>query len=83
MNTVRERARNHMAKTLSLDVAWCRDPVALSELAVNSFRLVEMAIELQEELGVRFSQDDLLRVATIGDLLDLVERRARSVADER
>jgi acyl carrier protein len=36
---------------------------------------VEMAIELQEDFQVRFSQEDLKEVGTIGDLIFLIKNK--------
>ncbi|MCZ6868277.1 MAG: acyl carrier protein [Gammaproteobacteria bacterium] len=48
----------------------------LTSLVTSSFVLVEMIIELQEELGVRFGQADMEEVSTVGQLVDLfVSRR--------
>jgi|tagenome__1003787_1003787.scaffolds.fasta_scaffold15772366_1 acyl carrier protein len=47
----------------------------LTELVTDSFVLVELVIDLQEEYGVRFEQDDVQRVRTVQDLADLVSRR--------
>ena len=45
---------------------------ALADLVSDSYRLVEMAIELQEDYDVVFTQADLSRVTTVGDLTKLV-----------
>lgn len=47
----------------------------LSVLAPDSFVLVEMVIELQDEFGVRFDHSDMSDLRTVGDVIGLVERR--------
>jgi acyl carrier protein len=49
---------------------------ALTDLVSDSFRLVEIAIELQEDFAVRLVQDDLKAIRTVGDLADLIAARA-------
>ena len=49
----------------------------LTSLVTSSFVLVEMIIELQEELGVRFGQADMEEVSTVGQLVDLFADRSR------
>jgi acyl carrier protein len=49
--------------------------IALTDLVQESFVLVELVIELQETFSVRFGQDDLRAVKTVGELIDLVDRR--------
>lgn len=53
-----------------------RADVPLADLVSDSYRLVEMAIELQDDYDVIFSQADLSAVTTVGDLVDLVRARA-------
>jgi acyl carrier protein len=40
--------------------------------------VVEIMIELQEICGVRFQQDDLQEVKTLGDLTSLIATRAQA-----
>lgn len=47
----------------------------LRELVQDSFSLVEMVIELQEEFSVQVSQSDFSGVVTVGDLMALFESR--------
>jgi acyl carrier protein len=55
-----------------------RDDIPLNSLIADSFMVVEMMIELQEICGVRFQQDDLKDVKTLGDLTSLIEARAQA-----
>lgn len=48
----------------------------LSQLAADSFVLVELVLELQDEFRVRFDHDDVQGLRTLGDVVDLVEARA-------
>jgi acyl carrier protein len=47
----------------------------LTDLVADSFRLVEMAIELQEHYGVLFGQQDMKGICTVADLATLVQSR--------
>ena len=47
----------------------------LTDLVSDSFRLVEMAIELQEHYGVLFGQEDMKDLRTVGHLASLVSSR--------
>ena len=49
--------------------------VALADLVAESYSLVEMAIELQDDYDVIFTQADLSSVSTVGDLAELVRSR--------
>ena len=47
----------------------------LSTVAADSFVLVEMVIELQDEFGVRFEHEDMANLRTVGDVVALVAQR--------
>ena len=66
-----------IAEVLGVAPSRVRLEVVLSELVSDSYRLVEMAIELQDDYDVTFSQTDLSSVTTVGDLADLIRTRAR------
>lgn len=69
-----------IAELLDVDAASIDTDAALFSLATSSFRIVELVIELQEEFGVSFGQEDMNRVVTMGDLADLVVARRRDRA---
>jgi acyl carrier protein len=71
----RERVRDKIAEILGHTSEMVLDDAELTSLVNSSFLLVEMVIELQEEFDVRFQQVDMNEVATVGQLLDLVESR--------
>ena len=48
----------------------------LTDLVTDSFVLVQLAVELQDEFDVVFHAEDLDRVQVVGDLVDLVRSRA-------
>lgn len=65
-----------VADLLGVSEGRVRADVPLADLVSDSYRLVEMAIELQDDYDVIFSQADLSAVTTVGDLADLVRSRA-------
>lgn len=71
----KERVRGKIAEILGRTPQIVVDDVVLTDLVNSSFLLVEMVIELQEEFDVRFQQVDMNEVATVGQLLDLVDSR--------
>lgn len=71
----KERVRDKIAEILGHTPQIVVDDVVLTDLVNSSFLLVEMVIELQEEFDVRFQQVDMNEVATVGQLLDLVDSR--------
>lgn len=71
----KERVRDKIAEILGHTSQIVVDDVVLTDLVNSSFLLVELVIELQEEFDVRFQQVDMNKVATVGQLLDLVDSR--------
>ncbi len=57
-------------------VSRVRSDVVLTDLVSDSYRLVEMAIELQDGYDVIFTQGGLSQVTTVGELVELVRSRA-------
>jgi len=65
-----------IAEVLGVPESRVRPEVALADLVAESYPLVEMAIELQDDFDVIFTQADLSAVSTVGDLAELVRSRA-------
>ncbi len=57
-----------IASFLNVPAARVTDDAILRDLVADSFRLVEMVIEMQEHFKVRLVQDDLRDVKTAADL---------------
>lgn len=62
-----------MSKFLNQPVERLQDDASLSSLVSESLVLVEMVIGLQEDFGVRLSQEQLQTVSTVGDLWGLFD----------
>jgi acyl carrier protein len=65
-----------IAEVLGVPQARARPEVPLADLVAESYSLVEMAVELQDDYDVIFTQADLSSVSTVGDLVELVRSRA-------
>lgn len=65
-----------IAEVLGVPEARVRPEVPLADLVAESYPLVEMAIELQDDYDVIFTQADLSAVSTVADLVELVRSRA-------
>lgn len=53
-----------------------QDQALLSDIITESFVLIEMVMELQDEFKVRFVQEDLQDIKTVADLTQLFLDRA-------
>ena len=72
----RQSVRAKIGGFLKRPPAELTDVAVLTDLVAESFVLVEMVIELQEDLGVRLMHDDLKDVKTVGDLLRVLEAKS-------
>ena len=54
----------------------------LRELVHDSFMLVEMVVDLEDEFGVPMSQGDFAKVVTVRDLTELIDARLAAHAAE-
>jgi len=61
---------------LDIDEARIAPTTPLVDLVTDSFVLVELAIELQEEFDVQLEAQDLQLVTTVQDLVDLIASRS-------
>ncbi len=73
---IQESVRRRIAEILRKPLDKVADATQLVDLVAESFVLVEMAIELQEEFHVHLLQEDLNGVRTVGDLTRLIAGRS-------
>ena len=73
MTTTAIGVKTKIAEVLNISAERVSEETNLKDLVSDSFLLVEMAIELQEDFRVRFSQEDLKVVHTDQDLIALIE----------
>ncbi|MBE5830329.1 MAG: acyl carrier protein [Butyrivibrio sp.] len=50
-----------------------RDTSLLMDLGLNSLEVVKIVMELEEEFEIEFSEEDLPRITTLGELEDLIK----------
>ncbi len=67
----KEQIKIRMAEILNQPIEALDDEVILTSLVNNSFILVELIIELQEEYDVLFGQEDMKGVSNVGQLIAL------------
>ena len=73
MTTTAIGVKTKIAEVLNISAERVSEETNLKDLVSDSFLLVEMAIELQEDFRVRFSQEDLKVVHTVQDLIAPIE----------
>jgi acyl carrier protein len=70
-----DRVLDRVAEVLRRPRTMVSMDTELSQLAADSFVLVELVLELQDEFRVRFDHDDVQGLRTVGEVVDLVEAR--------
>ena len=78
MTTTAIGVKTRIADVLNISADRVSEEISLKDLVSDSFLLVEMAIELQEDFQVQFSQKDLKVVHTVQDLIALIEIKLSS-----
>lgn len=66
---------------LSVPAGTLTPETRISELVADSFQLVEMVIDVQEEFDVVFTRSQLTEVGTVHDLVELLRAESGAVAD--
>lgn len=69
--------KDKMTHFLKRPVGSLDDQQLLMDLVNESFLLVELVIELQEEFKLRLVQEDLRRVRNVGDLVQLLIEKSK------
>ena len=52
---------------------------SFKELGIDSLDLVDLVFELEEEIGVEFQDEELLKISTVQDLLDLIDSKKSGI----
>ncbi len=60
-----------------VDVSSLSESDSLQQLGLDSLDLVEVMLEIEEALGIEFDSDEISQVATLGDVLKLIESKIK------
>ena len=60
-----------------VDVSKLNEDDKLTALGLDSLDLVELMLEIEEALGVEFESSEIGEVATLGDVLKLIETKMK------
>lgn len=50
------------------------EQISLSDLAQDSFARIEMLMDIEQSIGLRIPEEDILEIDTVGDLIAVVRR---------
>jgi acyl carrier protein len=80
MNAVqidKETVMGKLAAFLRIPANRIDETMRIKGIVPDSFMLVELMIEMQEEYGIRLMQEDVENIDTVADLIQLIVSRAR------
>lgn len=66
-------------KLLGPEAPTLTDDLELGTDSIDSLELIEVMIEVEDRVGVRFDEDEFDGVTTVGALVDILENHLRAV----
>lgn len=72
---IEQVVRTIVAELAELDASELAPDTTLRESGIDSLLAMEIAVHVENAVGVRFEDDDLREVRTIADLVDVTVRR--------
>ena len=75
MATIQDKTRALIAQKLNLDESEITPEKSLNnDLGADSLDIVEVSMMLEREFNVKFAESDTVKIQTVGDLYELVEK---------
>ena len=75
MSRIQDKARALIASKMKLEEKEITPEKHLfNDLGADSLDVVELSMILEREFNVKFSEDDMANVKTVGDLYELIEK---------
>ena len=74
---VLQRLRSVMARTAQEPVDWSKvgPDAAIADLGIDSLAMLDLIYDIQQEFGLEFDPQQLVRVRTVGQLAAFLEER--------
>ena len=60
-----------------VDVSKLKEQDSLTSLGLDSLDLVEIMLQIEDELGVEFTSDEIANLSTLKDVVNLIERKVK------
>ena len=72
-----ERIKTILVNDLHVDAAEVTpDAELINDLGINSLELADLVLLCEDEFGLEFSEDDIHKFITVGDVVDYLEANA-------
>ena len=60
-----------------VDVSKLKEEDSLTSWGLDSLDLVEIMLQIEDELGVEFTSDEIANLSTLKDVVNLIERKVK------
>ena len=78
MATIQDKTRALISTKLKIaESKITEDKDFFNELGADSLDFVELCVTLEHEFNVKFSEEDTIKVRTVGDLYELMEKTVK------
>ena len=75
MATIRDKAKSLIASKMKLDESEITpEKHVFNDLGADSLDFVELTMLLEREFNMKFSEEEMANVKTVGDLYQLIEK---------
>jgi len=78
MATIQDKTRALISSKMKIDESEITEEKHLfNDLGADSLDFVELSMTLEREFNVKFSEEDMANVKTVGDLYKLIEKHTK------
>ncbi len=70
-----EKVKQVLAKRV--DVTKLNDNDLLTDIGLDSLDLVEVMLEIEDELNIKFTSDEIANLATLKDVAELINKKIK------
>ena len=78
MATIQDKARALISSKMKVDESEItRDKHLFNDLGADSLDFVELSMILEREFNVKFGEEELAEVKTVGDLYNMIEKNLK------
>ena len=78
MATIQDKTKALISTKLKIaESEITEDKHFFNDLGADSLDFVELCVTLEREFNVKFSEEDTIKVKTVGDLYELIERNVK------
>lgn len=75
-----ELLKSVMSEVLQLDVDGLRPDASREDAGIDSLAVVELSLVLKQHHGMEITDDELFELATLAEIVALMEQRKRTAA---